>query len=105
MNALDKYLAGLKRCNVRNNVIERNRCIIQDFLNNAKNNEGQKKFMFVVIDDSGSPNHGFVDSWDEAITALRDWHGAGTLPARSYQIIPVPKNTGMTRIIIDKEDK
>jgi len=51
------------------------------------------KYMFVIVDDSGSPEHGIVNSWDEAVTALRDWHGDGSFPAHSYQIIPlVPRD-------------
>jgi hypothetical protein len=63
---------------------------------------GRMKYLFTVIDDSGSPNYGVVDSWDAAVKALRDWHGDGSFPAHVYQIVPlVPRDyseTGATKL-------
>jgi hypothetical protein len=52
----------------------------------------------VVMKDSGDNQHGTVDSFQEAMDALRAWHGDGSLQdVQAFLICPI--------ITIVKEDK
>lgn len=48
------------------------------------------KFIWIVVSDGNDIQSGTVDTFDEAIRALRDWQGASDDPPhRSYQILPI----------------